>query len=171
MSTPDQEAVPSPEEQLSMLVEELPVYRTLDWMEYARGPFWKQYGNTSDPDGEWTIVTDEESRRTSREAADNLIQFVSSDSALLPLAIRTMDRKLQGIPRGDPYEIGHTETGYPFISPEPGAASRWQSYFETKKVMTHVIKGLGKQADQYLKGTEFDYIGRRLKRLFTHKVN
>jgi len=145
----------SPEEVIQDLIDKLDITEGIRYEFYERGPWYKQYGNTYDPDGEYEIHLDEETVTGANEAKDSLIAFGNDHPELLGQILSSLlSRELP--PDETHYVISRTETGFQVVTPEPETNQEWTwiSVPETKTIIEETVLGFGLKAVPYLESME-----------------
>jgi hypothetical protein len=138
------------EEAIQTLIDRLEISEGIHYEFYQRGPWFKQYGNTSDPDGEYEVRLNKESIDTASEAKNKLLELGDKQPELLGQIIRSLVNK-ELPPDETHYLISRTETGFQKVEPQPGEAGwAWISGTETRKMIQETVLGFGPKAIPHL---------------------
>jgi hypothetical protein len=140
----------SREEVILKLVDNIQITEGINYEFYARGLWFKQYGNTSDPDGEYEVRLNKESINTANEAKNSLLELGNKQPELLGQILKSLVNK--ELPTDESrYLISRTETGFQKVEPQAGEAGwTWVSGQETGKIIEDTVLGFGLKAIPYL---------------------
>jgi hypothetical protein len=143
----EREARDNPEKEIKTLIDRLEIREEINYEFYKRGPWYKQYGNTCDPDGEYEIRLNQGSIDWTRIAQNKIWQLGSGKPELLGQIIKGLLNK-QLPPDETHYVISRTETGFQVVTPEPSdeAGMSWISVPETKRMIEETVLGFGIKA-------------------------
>jgi hypothetical protein len=141
----------SPEEIILNLIDRLEISEGINYEFYQRGPWWKQYGNTSDPDGEYEIKLNDGSINLANEAKKALLEFGNKQPEFLGQILTDLLNKK--IPSEEPlYVLSRTETGFQMVTPEPSDEHGWTwvSGPESRKMIEDTVLSFGLKAIPHL---------------------
>jgi hypothetical protein len=165
----------SPEEIIQNLVDRLDITEGINYEFYDRGPWYKQYGNTYDPDGEYEIKSNEESVKGAQEAKKELEELGNNHTELLGQILSSLLNKK--LPADETrYVISRTETGFQVVTPYPSDERGWTwvSGSDTKRIIEETILGFGVKAVPYLESVKSkrskDLISKIKRQEFVKKV-
>jgi hypothetical protein len=144
-----------PEHIILYLVEGLEIHEEINYEFYQRGPWYKQYGNDSDPDGEYEIKLNQGSIDRAYENKRLLLELGNGKPELLcQIITELLNKKL---PMSGPlYVLSRTETGFQRVTPEPGDEHGWVwiSGTKTKEMIENTILGFGPNAIAHLESID-----------------
>lgn len=146
----------SPEQIIKELVARLDIRMELNYKFDEQGPS-KQYGNTSDPDGEYEIRYNQGTLDTAGRSKLRLISMGEESPELIkPIISKLLNKTL---PDDKPkYVLTRTETRYQMLTPEPSDDSEWSwvSGRDTKKLIDEIVLSFGPKALPYLETLKTD---------------
>jgi hypothetical protein len=175
----EKEPLSGPEEIVQKLVDGLEISEGINYEFYERGSWYKQYGNTSDPDGEYEVRLSQESIDNANKAKQSLWELGDKHPELLGQILTSLLNK-QLPPFESHYLISRTETGFQTVTPEPSEEHGWiwVSGPESRKIIEATVLGFGLKAIPHLKSMDSKIsrsliakikrqeLGRKIKKIF-----
>ena len=141
----------TPEEVIQNLVDDLEIMEGIRYEFYKRGPWYKEYGNTSDPDGEYEIKIDKASVKSAYDAKNELLEFGNRLPEFLGYILESLLSKQ--LPADETrYVLSKTETGFQIVHPEPSdeLGWTWVNVPESKRMVDDTVLGFGEKAIPFL---------------------
>ena len=168
-----------PERTIQELIDGLEIFEGINYEFFERGPWYKQYGNTSDPDGEYEIRLIQGSVDGANEAKKLLWELGNQQPQLLGQILTSLLGKQ--LPPDEPlYVLSRTETDFQRVTPEPSEEHGWTwvSEPESRRMIESTVLGFGLKAVPYLEAMKSNRsrnlvgrikrqeFGRKIKRIF-----